>query len=112
MANKRSRSRNRRPAMAVPSAKAAPQAPQKQQRSAPPRPAAAAAPAAAPPPHDWLPLAGAGAVSLVAFVVYCLTVQHSVPTGDSGELIAAAYTAGIAHPPGYPLYMLLGYVVS
>src|SRR5690242_1062053 len=105
MANKRSRARNRRPAMAVPSAKpAATQSPSKPQRTAPPRPAATVP--AEDGPRDWLPLAGAAAVAVVAFVVYCLTVQHSVPTGDSGELIAAAYTAGIAHPPGYPLYML------
>src|SRR4051794_15468736 len=110
MASKKSRSRNRRPAMAVPSAKpSAAQAPPKPHRAAPARPAA-------PPPEggprDWLPLGGAAAVAVISFVVYCLTVQHSVPTGDSGELIAAAYTAGIAHPPGYPLYMMLGYVVS
>jgi hypothetical protein len=26
---------------------------------------------------------------------------------DSGDLVTAAYTMGIAHPPGYPLFMLL-----
>jgi hypothetical protein len=31
-----------------------------------------------------------------------------VTTEDSGELITAAYTLGIAHPPGYPLWCLLG----
>src|SRR5262249_34308653 len=36
----------------------------------------------------------------------------SLPTGDSGELITSAYVHGVAHPPGYPLYMLLGYPVS
>ncbi|MEW6104184.1 MAG: DUF2723 domain-containing protein, partial [bacterium] len=29
---------------------------------------------------------------------------------DSGELITCAYTLGIAHPPGYPLYTLFGKV--
>jgi hypothetical protein len=33
-----------------------------------------------------------------------------VPAGDSGELIAAAKTLGIAHPPGYPLYTMLGHL--
>ncbi|MGQ9603522.1 MAG: protein O-mannosyl-transferase family [bacterium] len=32
--------------------------------------------------------------------------------GDSGELISASYTLGIAHPPGYPLYTLLGNLFS
>lgn len=29
-------------------------------------------------------------------------------TGDSGEMIAAAATAGIAHPTGFPIYILAG----
>jgi Protein of unknown function (DUF2723) len=32
--------------------------------------------------------------------------------GDSGELIVAACVRGIAHPPGYPLYTLLGYLFA
>jgi hypothetical protein len=32
-----------------------------------------------------------------------------VPGGDSGELIVAACSLGIPHPPGYPLHTLLGY---
>jgi tetratricopeptide (TPR) repeat protein len=28
--------------------------------------------------------------------------------GDSGELIAASHTLSIAHPPGYPLYVMVG----
>ncbi len=45
---------------------------------------------------------------LVSFGVYLKTLCPTVYVGDSGELIAAAYTLGIAHPPGYPLYCLLG----
>ncbi len=55
---------------------------------------------------------GAGLVALVAFAVYAVTVEPSVPTGDSGELIAAATVLGVAHPPGYPLYMLLGHLAT
>ena len=36
----------------------------------------------------------------------------SIYAGDSGELVTAAYTWSIAHPPGYPLYMLLGGILS
>lgn len=45
-------------------------------------------------------------------VIYVLTVSPTVNFIDSGELITALYEPGIAHPPGYPLYTLLGYVVS
>src|SRR5262249_43548805 len=64
------------------------------------------------PGFDRVALIAAGVAALVAFVVYALTVEPSLPTGDSGELITSAYVHGVAHPPGYPLYMLLGYPVS
>ena len=35
------------------------------------------------------------------FMVYVLTMHQTVPGGDSGELIVAACTAGVPHPPGY-----------
>ncbi|XP_053553306.1 transmembrane protein 260 [Bombina bombina] len=41
------------------------------------------------------------------FAVYVKTLLPSVPGGDSGELITAAYELGVAHPPGYPLFTLL-----
>ncbi|HVF98327.1 MAG TPA: DUF2723 domain-containing protein, partial [Chloroflexia bacterium] len=44
--------------------------------------------------------------------VYLSTTSPTVNFIDSGELITAAYEPGIAHPPGYPLYVLLGYVAS
>ncbi|MBI4603885.1 MAG: DUF2723 domain-containing protein [Planctomycetes bacterium] len=40
--------------------------------------------------------------------VYVLTLAPTVSGEDSGELITAAATLGIAHPPGYPLWCLLG----
>lgn len=40
--------------------------------------------------------------------VYVSTVYPSVTGGDSGELIVTTCTLGIAHPPGYPLYTMLG----
>jgi len=45
---------------------------------------------------------------LLSFGVYFETLAPTVTAGDSGELIAACYTLGIPHPPGYPLYCLLG----
>jgi len=44
-----------------------------------------------------------------ALGVYLLTLSPSISWGDSAELTAAAYTAGVPHPTGYPAYMLLGF---
>jgi hypothetical protein len=49
-------------------------------------------------------------VFLISFTVYLKTLCPTVYVGDSGELIAAAYTLGIPHPPGYPLFTILGKV--
>ena len=46
------------------------------------------------------------------FLLYLYTLAPSVPTGDSGELIASAYTLGIPHAPGYPLFNLIGKAFS
>lgn len=52
------------------------------------------------------------AVGAAALFVYTLTLYRTVPPGDSGELMAAAYTWGIPHPPGYPLFALLAKLLS
>ncbi|NXQ73428.1 TM260 protein, partial [Quiscalus mexicanus] len=39
--------------------------------------------------------------------LYTATLPPSLPGGDAGELITAAYELGVAHPPGYPLFTLL-----
>ena len=44
----------------------------------------------------------------IIFFTYIFTMAPSIYWGDSPELIAVAYTLGIAHPSGYPLYTLLG----
>jgi hypothetical protein len=53
-----------------------------------------------------------GATTIAVFVfsllVYALTLAPSLGPVDAGELAAAAYTLGVAHPTGYPLYALLG----
>jgi hypothetical protein len=46
-------------------------------------------------------------VALAALAVFAMTLQRTLPAGDSGELIAVAWNGGVAHPPGYPLYTLL-----
>jgi len=52
------------------------------------------------------------ALTLFWLIVYLFTVSPTVNFIDSGELITAAYEPGIAHPPGYPLYIIMGYVAT
>ncbi len=54
----------------------------------------------------------ASLVGLMAFLVYLKTLAPSVTFIDSGELAAVACTLGIAHPTGYPLFTLLGWLFS
>ncbi|MBW2000087.1 MAG: DUF2723 domain-containing protein, partial [Deltaproteobacteria bacterium] len=44
----------------------------------------------------------------LAFGVYLSTICPTVYLGDSGELTAAAFSLGIPHNSGYPLYSLIG----
>lgn len=48
------------------------------------------------------------AVFVVVFTVYLFTLAPTIYIEDSAEYITAAATLGIAHPSGYPLYILLG----
>lgn len=47
-------------------------------------------------------------LTFLAGFIYLFTLAPSVGPGDSGELTTVAYTLGMAHPPGYPLYTMLG----
>jgi len=49
-------------------------------------------------------------VFIILLIIYLLTLAPSVTEIDSGELAAVAYSWGIAHPTGYPLFSLLGHV--
>jgi hypothetical protein len=52
-------------------------------------------------------------VLLAAWFCYWRTAGMTlISYSDSAELVAASYTWGIPHAPGYPLYMLLGKVWS
>lgn len=50
--------------------------------------------------------------SLFALIVYCITLAPGLTFIDSGELAAVCSTPGIAHPTGYPLYTLLGWLCT
>lgn len=62
--------------------------------------------------ESGIDLAVAGALTLFAAVVYVLTLTLTIPFWDSGEFIATSYVLGIPHPPGTPLYVILGRVFS
>jgi len=47
-----------------------------------------------------------------ALVVYLLTLTPTTAFWDAGEFIATSYTLGIPHPPGTPLYGILGRVFT
>lgn len=49
---------------------------------------------------------------LTAFLIYLNTIAPSVIEIDPGELAAVQITSGIAHPTGYPLFTMLGYLFS
>ncbi|MBX3209572.1 MAG: DUF2723 domain-containing protein [Labilithrix sp.] len=46
------------------------------------------------------------AVVAAAAIAYVATAARTVQGGDSGELAAIGSAGGVAHPPGYPLYIL------
>ncbi len=56
-------------------------------------------------------LVGLG-VWLTVLIVYALTKASTLSFWDCGEFIAASYILGVPHPPGSPLYILLGRIFS
>jgi len=51
-------------------------------------------------------------VFAIATLVYCLTVEPTVSFWDCGEFIASSYKLQVGHPPGAPLFMMIGRVFS
>jgi hypothetical protein len=49
---------------------------------------------------------------LFVFIIYLITLAPGIVQIDAGELSAVASTLGIAHPTGYPLFTLIGYVFT
>lgn len=54
----------------------------------------------------------AGIAGFVVFLLYLLTLAPSTAMWDTSEYIAAAYTLGLPHPPGNPLFVLIGRVFA
>ncbi len=51
-------------------------------------------------------------MTVVALGVFAVTLAPTVTLVDSGELIVAAWSAGVAHPPGFPLYTILAHIAT
>src|SRR5258705_3070732 len=63
--------------------------------------------------HNPRPSYGAAAIAgLVVFALHVTTLAPTTAMWDASEYITAAYTLGIPHPPGNPLFVLLGRVAS
>jgi hypothetical protein len=54
----------------------------------------------------------AAGVSGLVLMVYVLTMAPSTAMWDTSEYIAAAYTFGLPHPPGNPLFIIVGRAFS
>src|SRR6266705_5869678 len=54
----------------------------------------------------------AGAVFVIALLLFTWTLAPTVTLTDSGELIVVAHGLGVAHPPGVPLWVILAHLAS
>ena len=46
-------------------------------------------------------------------ILYMITLATTITaTGDSSEMVVSPYVLGVAHPPGYPLFTLLGHLFT
>jgi tetratricopeptide (TPR) repeat protein len=52
------------------------------------------------------------AIFFVALLLYAWTLAPTVTLTDSGELIVAAHGLGVAHPPGFPFWVMLAHLAS
>jgi len=58
---------------------------------------------------DWLQ---AGVVAAGLFALYAATAPRTVALEDDGFFILSSYFLGIEHPPGYPLFTLIGHLFT
>lgn len=50
--------------------------------------------------------------TLITAALYIFTTASHITLMDSGDLILGAQTLGVVHPPGYPLFVMLGFLFS
>ncbi len=73
--------------------------------TSPPPPTRAGTPASRPPRTAWV---AATAATGAALALYAFTAAPGLGLVDSAELALTCVTGGVPHPPGVPLYRLLG----
>jgi len=49
---------------------------------------------------------------IIALIVYLLTLEPTVSLWDCGEFIASSYKLQVGHPPGAPLFLIIGRIFS
>lgn len=59
--------------------------------------------------QTWLVAVTLALSFAIPFAVFTLTMAPGLTFGDSGEFLALSKVLGIAHPPGFPLYLLLAH---
>lgn len=58
------------------------------------------------------PLIPAVVMGLLFFIIYVRTLAPDVLAADSGELQVVAAQPGVAHPPGFPLYVMVAHLFT
>ena len=54
----------------------------------------------------------AAIVAGVLFAIYALSAPHTIALEDDPLFVLSSYYLGVEHPPGYPLFTLIGYFFS
>lgn len=62
--------------------------------------------------HSKMNNALAALIFVVSFLTYMSTIAPTTSFWDCGEFIACSYILGVPHPPGAPLYVLMGRLFS